>query len=313
MNLKNLSLLLCMGLISCATVFAQANKYKQAKRQNFARDNYIQTEQNQSYNSGLGYSSSGKPGAGFANDSTIIIESNALMNIRPEGYIAVFSLTQRADGLEKANQLIEDRISSFKSGLKRQGLQESDFYVDFISQIPTFEYEIEKKIFSKKGIETPSGFQLKKNLHIRFKDIRFVDKMLLEASKSEIYDLVKIDLIIDNVTAIYDSLRANCVEQIQSKKKTYEALGMTFNTFFDIVSEQIISIDPGEHYQSYTAFATAITPSDVRKIDRAEKTSTLYYDRIGYEDFDVYLNPNILEPVQQFMMNLRVRYTLKRN
>jgi len=59
--------------------------------------------------------------------------------------------------------------------------------------------------------------------------------------------------------------------------------------------------------------ASAVTPSDLRKIDRAEKTSTLYYDRIGYEDFDAYLNPNILEPVQQFMMNLRVRYTLKPN
>ncbi|GIM56948.1 hypothetical protein CAPN006_13410 [Capnocytophaga canimorsus] len=81
-----------------------------------------------------------------------------------------------------------------------KNLKGVEVYVDIISFVPIYEFEIEKKIFSKKNYnEVPKGFELKKNIHIKYTSYAQLDEFINILSKEEIYDLVKVDYFANNL------------------------------------------------------------------------------------------------------------------
>jgi hypothetical protein len=250
------------------------------------------------------------------NDTVIELGTRALMNVRADSYVAIFGTSQIAESLDSCNKLLNDRINSFTKRLLALGINKNDISIDFVSQIPVFEYEIEKKLFSKKYNEIPKGFELKKNIHIGYKKNSLLDDILTEAAKNEIYDVIKVDNIIDHVEAIYDTLRDATIKTLNKKTEDMKKLGIKFFTAkFTVVAEDMRCFYPIDRYKSYTSFSNVSLggkkTSSSATVHQVPKTLSLYYDKVPYGAYDVVINPKLIEPSAQFTYNIKIRYTYK--
>ena len=99
--------------------------------------------------------------------SESFISVKGLANVKADSYVAIFSVSQTGKTAEEVNTLIDGRINDALKKLKTK--TNLTTYVDMISFVPVYEYEVQKKIFSKKTYnEIPVGFELKKNIQILF-------------------------------------------------------------------------------------------------------------------------------------------------
>jgi hypothetical protein len=253
----------------------------------------------------------------IVNDTVIEIGTRSLMNVKADSYVAIFGASQIAENLDSCNKLLNERITSFTRRLVALGINKSDISIDFISQIPVFEYEIEKKLFSKKYNEIPKGFELKKNIHIGYKKNSLLDDILTEAAKNEIYDVIKVDNIIDNVEAIYDTLRNTSIKALNKKTEDMKKLGVRFFTAkFNVVAEDMRCFYPIDRYKSYTSFSNVSLGAGKKvsssvTVHQVPKTLSLYYDKVPYSSYEVVINPKLIEPCAQFTYNIKIRYTFK--
>ncbi|MEL6556836.1 MAG: SIMPL domain-containing protein [Bacteroidota bacterium] len=246
----------------------------------------------------------------------IIFQVNSLMNVKADRFLAVFNLTQIGKTAVETDQLINKRIDGFVDDLKTLSLSQDNIYTDMIYLIPTFEFEVQKKLFSTDTYnEVPKGFEMQKNIHINFTDIRIIDDLVTLAAKNEIYDLVKLDFFVDDTESVYDSLRERSQQfmtrKIQSLENSQE---LNLSEAFQTIAENTDAIYPETQYSDYDAFVSqsleaAGSNSGVTKI---RKPATVAYDQIPYGGFDIVINPVVLEPVVQFTYTLTVRYELEK-
>ena len=292
-----------------------ADNYKESVSNAAPKASY---EQNYNYQQNKNYGlSTCTASAWVTNDSVFELSVNALMNVKASSYVVLLGVSQAAATIDSCQQMINDRINAFVSLLTKSGIKKEDIFVDFVSQVPVFEIAIEKKMFSKKYNEVPSGFELKKNIHIAYKKNETLDEIVTTAAKSEIYDIIKVDYVVGNMSAVYDSLRDASVKLLNQKSEDYKKLGQKFNPKFQVVGEDVRSVYPIERYRSYTAYNNsslqALKKSGVSStaISYQAKQATLYYDKLPYNNYDLVINPNVIEPVAQFTYSLVVRYTFK--
>ncbi|MCI4668729.1 MAG: SIMPL domain-containing protein [Bacteroidia bacterium] len=248
-----------------------------------------------------------------SNDKEITLSVNAMYNTTASSYVAVFSLTQVGESIEETDKLMNDRINKIKDGIQKLELSKTRVYVDMISLVPVYEYEVSKKIFSKNTYtEVPRGFELKKNLHIRYIDHEALDKILSICAKNEVYDLVKVDYFVENTEAIYDTLRSRAAGLIKEKIKFYQDLGVDLSEKRRIISEGDQAFFPVERYTSYQAFANysleARAKSEIKKVT---KSTAQYYRPVPSRKYDIVINPEIVEPVIQYTYSLNVRFFLE--
>lgn len=163
-------------------------------------------------------------------NSNLTIVVKGLANLKADNYVAIFSVAQVGKTTEEVNSLIDSRINQGLSNLKtRQGLET---FVDMISFVPVYEYEVEKKLFSKKTYnEIPKGFEIRKNIHIKYKDPNLLNEIISTLSNSEIYDLVRVDYFSDKIEAIKIELINKSKLLLQEKIKNYkQILGSKIDT-----------------------------------------------------------------------------------
>lgn len=252
--------------------------------------------------------------AEFEGDSSITIKANVMMNVKASHYVAMFGLSQAGEGAEVCNSLMNQRINGFIERLMILGIKKSDINIDFISQVPVYEYEVEKKLFSKTFQEVPSGIYLNKNIHIAYKDNNVFEQILVEAAKFDIYDLIKVDYIVENMEVVYDSLRNSAIQLINKKTQSFKKLGLNFGSRFQIASEDYASNYPPSNYRSYRAFSSP-SLQNVKKntsVNQVSKPETSFYEHIPYQKFDLVINPQIIEPAVQFTYSIKVKYALKK-
>lgn len=78
----------------------------------------------------------------------IHISVKGLANLKANAYVAIFSVTQVGENKEEVNELINERINSALTKIKQN--KDVETYVDMISFVPVYEFEVEKKLFNKK-------------------------------------------------------------------------------------------------------------------------------------------------------------------
>jgi uncharacterized protein YggE len=259
---------------------------------------------NQPYNPYPGY---------YQNDDEIVLNVKALMNAKATGFLAVFNLTQVGQTAAKTNELMNTRINNFLSAVKQLGISEKDIYIDMIYLVPTFEYDAQKKLFSKTTYnEIPTGFEMQKNIHIRFNDINKVADLVTLAANNEIYDLVKVDYFVESTQKMYDSLRNECVKNILTREAALKKLNLNLSDKYEIVSEHNYTIYPETQYPDYDAFVSQSVDAATNEsgVTSIRKPKTVAYDQYPYNSFDIIINPDILEPVIQFVYSLKVKFTL---
>lgn len=240
----------------------------------------------------------------------ILLDIHAIMNVKAQSYVAIFSITQTGKTAIETQELMEARIKNIQERLQSNPAIK-EVYVDMISFVPMYEFDVEKKIFSKKTYnEIPIGFTLQKNLHVSYTAPKALDDMLLVMAKEEVYDLVKVDYFVENYTAYYDTLRTAIHKQLEKELAIAAKQGLQIDKSKMSKSEVKQVFYPIERYQSYTAYHAAAA-NKTRKsniVNQAAKKKTQFYQGIAYKGFDIVLHPEVVEPVLQFTYNLKIKY-----
>ncbi|HMQ48181.1 MAG TPA: SIMPL domain-containing protein [Saprospiraceae bacterium] len=252
--------------------------------------------------------------ATFIGENVIEFNINALSNQKASTYTAIFTVYQLGKTADETNKLLNERLDAVINELKTQGFKTEDIFVDMVNFLPKYEYDRTKKIFSKKTLtEIPKGFELQKNLHIRYRDPALLEKIVTAAARQEIYDIVKVDYFVENPQTVYQELRAIALDYLNNIKQEYQKMGISLDSAYVITAENAWVAYPINRYENYQAFSTqSLDPQDKSSaiIETFDKPTLRFYNAVPANDYDIVINPEILEPTVQFSYNLAVRFTL---
>lgn len=235
----------------------------------------------------------------------VTIRIKGLANVKAESYVAIFNLSQSGENIEELNTLAENRMATIRK--KFEGNADIEFYTDMISFVPVYEYEAEKKLFSKKTYnEIPKGFELKLNLHVKYKHPDALGKIVSVCAAAEVYDLVRVDYFSTQLEQIKKDLATKSKILVKDKMKFYqELLGNDLTVQKKLMNDAYKVVYPLEMYQSYQAYAsTSLTSKKAGTLIQAEKSTTQYYQPVLNKEFDFVINPEIVEPVIQVMYEI---------
>lgn len=245
------------------------------------------------------------------------VKADVMMNVRASSYVAILSITQTGESITETDSLMDIRLNKVFDQLRLVGIPMENTHVDFISMLPNYEFELTEKRYSKTLNEVPTGFEMKKNIHVRFKEHDRLNDLIAAAAKAEIYDLVKVDYNVTDMDAVYSQLLAKAEEIIIKKTESYSRMG--FNLEAQNYSTTKGSVYPLERYVKYLAANTG-TPKrffgksrDKEKpveYNYADKQTTVYYEKVPYGQFDVVLNADMVEPSVQFYLSLNINYKI---
>lgn len=278
-----------------------------------------QNRANYNYNNSEYISNSGSaempsqtlPQAFISTENIIELEATVLMNVTADEYVAMFHIEQKGQKLKDVQENMDKRIANFQKGLAELGIKEDEIIIDFLSLVPEYEYDIEKKLFSKTYNEVPVGFELKKNVHIRFKDNKILDKIIAKAAENEIYDLSKVEYFINDTDILYQKLRKKAFTMIAQKEKLYDSLNIKISKLEKVAAENFQTFFPFDRYRSYEAVSKGKTSfSKNSKINNENRSPSAFYEKLNYDNIECIINPTILEPAVQLFFTLKVRYTL---
>lgn len=232
------------------------------------------------------------------------VEANVLLNLKPDAYQAVFALAQEGQTVAEANEKLTTQANEFVQGLKKLGAKDADTFVDFVSQNRIYDFNVEGNVAREKL----SGFEVKKNIIVRYQNPALLDKMLESAAKSSIFDLVKVDYIITDIPAAKARLLEEASKIIRTKEASYTRLFHVKLGHASVYQEKYSSYFPSDMYKSYTAYESANAESYNMRVVRSRKVSTSYYSPLDPSGFDAVINPGGVEPGVQFTLYLKVGY-----
>ena len=275
-------------------------------RQNISTSKYLG-------NSGV-YDPNNRVGFRELNPSAALtIDVKALCNVKASSYTAIFNISQIGATAEETHNLMKNRIENVKKEFTSLGIAKENLVIDVISFVPVYEIEVVKKIFSKKYNEVPKGFQLQQNIHVQFTNTNQFEGILAACAKNEIYNLVKVDYFIKDIHLVYQKLQNSLLQQVEQKRAYYKALGFNLSNYNVIMADDKYCYFPKNFYQNYQAFNSVSFDAIKKKegVSKVKKLTSYYYQPLTYENYDVVINPSILEPVVQVGMDLKLQYNLK--
>ena len=240
-------------------------------------------------------------------DGSLTLVVKGMANVKADTYVAIFAASQVGKTSEEVNTILDGRIQ--QALIKIQAKPGAKAFVDMISFVPVYEYEVEKKVFSKKTYnEVPTGFELRKNIHIQYSDAAMLDEWVAILSELEIYDLVRVDYFSSQMEKVKEDLMIKASALIQEKLKRYETLlgpsGAVDKQLADGYKVQL----PVEMYKSYQAYNSAtLNLKKAAATNQVEKSTALYYQPVLDKEFDFVVNPVVLEPVIQVIYELKMK------
>jgi uncharacterized protein YggE len=271
-----------------------------------------QVSGNYHYNNSTAWGSDKSPAsnATITNNNEVSLRVNGLMNMLADNYVAVFNLQQVGETAEAANDLMNARLSTFKQRLRNIGVDTSTINVDMLSFVPRYEIQTEKRLFSKTYNEVPAGFELQKNVSVRYRLAAKLDDIVTAAAAGEIYDLVKVDYFIPNTQKSLDSLRAVCLQALKAKVKSFESIGFRLDTQNKVMAENYNTIYPPNRYSTYQAFSRPSLSAATKRsgYQEAPKSNSSFYNPVSYDQYDLVINPIITDPVVQMSYSITVKY-----
>jgi uncharacterized protein YggE len=243
--------------------------------------------------------------------NSMFLDAGVLMNVKADEYVAVFALAQEAPTVAECNTKMDALIKDFTAALKPLGIASDNIAVDFIAQNKTYGFQVDSKIAKEKLV----GFDLKKNVSLRYKDAKTLDKVMVAAAGLQIFDLVKVDYIVKDHEAVQNKLIEEAARVIKNKAARHEKLlGVKLAPRPQVHVERTSIYYPTEMYDSYVPQESEQmdVPIDRSKflIQGARKGRTFYYNPVTASGFDAVLNPIISEPVVQFTAYVRLKYEI---
>jgi uncharacterized protein YggE len=244
--------------------------------------------------------------------TSTFVEANVLMNVRPDEYVVVFALARDGETVAECGKKMEATLKEFTTDLKALGIADQDIFVDFIAQNKLYGFELTGDIAREKLV----GFDLKKNVSIHYKDRALLDKLVVLAAKSQIFDLIKVDTVVKDASKIHDRLVETAAGIIKTKMARYEKLlDIKLKAPAQVYAERSGVHYPTDLYDSYIAHDSEeiSSPFDRQKYttQSMRKSRTFYYNGLDGDGFDEVIDPVILEPAVQFTLYLKVKYEVE--
>ena len=256
-----------------------------------------------------------KRGEGGAPSSTsMFVEASVLMNVKADEHVAVFAVAQECAAVPECNRKMDAAVGEFSSSLRQLGVGADSIYVDFTAQNKTYGFELAEPVAREKMV----GFELKKNVAVRYRDRLLLDKMVTAAAGAGIFDLVKVDYVVNDPAAVHQRLYEEAARIIKMKvARSEQFLNIRLRQPAQVLAEKPSVYYPTEMYDSYTAFETENVQQqhlDRQKyftVQGARKSRTFFFNALDADGFDHVLNPVVLEPVVQFTLYIRMKYEME--
>lgn len=264
-------------------------------------------------NSNPHYNNNKNNNATSQNGKTFVFSADVVYHATANKYVAILGVIQEGKSIKECSNAIEKRIANFNQALQQLGVPKTSITTDPITQNRIYEYQLEKE--SNIAVEKLIGFEIKKNIIISYSNSKMLDKIMLAASEEDIYDLIKVDYIVDNPEKIYATLYEEALKVIEEKKGIY--LQLSEKKHFgdpEIIRFEKDMILPLQGYKSYTAHETnEITTNNYYvnknfKTINARRTATHYFEAAPRGNFDKIINEQQLEPCVQFIFRLQLRF-----
>jgi uncharacterized protein YggE len=250
------------------------------------------------------------PGEAHPSDG-MFLEASVLMNVPADEYVAVFGVTQECVTVAECSQKVDAVVAEFSAAVQQLGIGRNDLNVDFVAQNRIYDF----KIAGDLAKEELTGFEIKKNVAIHYRDKLMLDKLVIAASRSKIFDLIKVDYLVKDQVAVENRLMEEAARILKLKAAKYEQLlGVKLDSPIRIYAEKPSIYFPIEMYDSYTAQESE-SLSNAYERDRnryavqgARKSRTFFFNPLNADGFDYVINPVVVEPVVQFTLYLKVIY-----
>lgn len=271
---------------------------------------------NRNYNRSGNTSDRRKPpttGLIYGNNGEMYIEAYVLLNASADEYVAVFGVAQEAPTAVESNRKVNALLEQFLSAASQLGVSRSNTFVDFITQNRVYNFTKDSDGTIR---EVLTGFETKKTVAVRYKDRSLLEKLLTAAAQSSIFDLIKVDYVINDMTKIHSRLFDEAVRVVKQKEENYvRQLGVAIRRTA-LVQENYDTHYPAELYQTYTAFESGAVDTNYytsnSRIIRERKSSTSFLDSLDASAFDAVINPIGIEPVVQSTLYMKVQYSQAR-
>lgn len=251
----------------------------------------------------------------YYDGNDVVYNINILYNATPSSYVAIFHINQAGKKVQELDSLMQKRVNKFISSAQSLGLKKEDFYLDMIALVPIFEKE--KKNFSKTYTQVPKGFEMQKNIHVKYKNPAALDALFTLAAQSEIYDLIKVEYQFDSTENAQLLMRQKAIKVLQTRLNNAKQLGVQVDTCFRTFNERNYEFYPIDQYMNYKPMAvssiddeSASTASSGLVATPVQRT-TVFYNQLPSNGFDAVINPSSLQPTIQFVYSLEMRYRLK--
>lgn len=246
------------------------------------------------------------------NGTSMFLEASVLMNVKADEHVAVFGVSQECLTVAECNQKMDATVGEFTGALKQLGIKGADIFVDFAAQNKIFGYQVEGTIAKEKLV----GFELKKNVSVHYQDKALLDRLVIAASRSKIFDLIKVDYVVRDTSKVRGRLMEEAAGVISRKAESYTKLfGVRLRPPAQVYAEKYSTYYPTEMYDSYTAFESEEMSSDFYRqkytIQGARKSRTFFFNALNADGFDLVFEPVVIEPVVQFTLYLKVKYEIE--
>jgi len=246
------------------------------------------------------------------NGTSMFLEASVLMNVKADEHVAVFGVSQECLTVAECNQKMDATVGEFTGALKQLGIKGADIFVDFAAQNKIFGYQVEGTIAKEKLV----GFELKKNVSVHYQDKALLDRLIIAASRSKIFDLIKVDYVVRDTSKVRGRLMEEAAGVISRKAESYTKLfGVRLRPPAQVYAEKYSTYYPTEMYDSYTAFESEEMSSDFYRqkytIQGARKSRTFFFNALNADGFDLVFEPVVIEPVVQFTLYLKVKYEIE--
>lgn len=264
---------------------------------------------NYDYYGGNNGSNKGNNSVYHPNDSVYITDAKVMINLVPDAYVVVYGIQQEAKTVAECNKNMAVRIEKFKAALKTIGLSENDVFVDMVAQARIYDYKIDNNT----ATQFQQGFELKKNIIIKFTQNSMMEKINLLAADQEIFDIVKVDYLINDIEKVQNVLREAALKIIENKKDFAAK-----NSSLDLKDKGIIfyenfnTVYPDESYRKYTAFEESDARYNYNNtqawIKDQRKSQTFYFDKVNPSHFDKVINHDMISVPIQMSLELGIKY-----
>jgi uncharacterized protein YggE len=246
------------------------------------------------------------------NSTSMFVEASVLANVKADEYVAVFGVAQECATVPECNQKMDATTTAFISTLKGLGVGAEDVYVDFAAQNKIYGYQVSGTIAKENLV----GFELKKNVSVHYRDKSLLDRLVVAASRAQIYDLIKVDYVVRDTAAVQNRLMEEAAAVIKRKAARYENLfAIKLLAPAQVYAEKPSIYFPVEMYDSYTAYESEEIDADAYRqkytVQGARKSRTFFFNALDANGFDAVVNPVVIEPVVQFTLYLKVRYEIE--